>query len=171
MTQYDTWLSNFEHRQVWALYNIVFWPILNNLCQAVKEIFQFLLPRVSLSFKYNLKKIIAICICTYTDMSNTLFVSQADKINLSCNFYIRWSHQIMRTQWRSVHFRTSLLIYQFKYLMVKLIFTFLCVCIREDLKNCFFILTRKCAYETLCPQPYACPERRFKSERSVTQTI
>ena len=31
--------------------------------------------------------------------------------------------------------------------------------------------TRKCVYETLCPQPYACPEKRFKSERSATQTI
>ena len=26
--------------------------------------------------------------------------------------------------------------------------------------------TRKCVYETLCPQPYACPEKRFKSERT-----
>ena len=32
-------------------------------------------------------------------------------------------------------------------------------------------VTRKCVYETLCPQPYACPEKRFKSERSATQTI
>ena len=31
--------------------------------------------------------------------------------------------------------------------------------------------TRKCVYETLCLQPYACPEKRFKSERSATQTI
>ena len=31
--------------------------------------------------------------------------------------------------------------------------------------------TRKCVYETLCHQPYACPEKRFKSERSATQTI
>ena len=31
--------------------------------------------------------------------------------------------------------------------------------------------TRKCVYETLCPQPYACSERRFKSEKSATQTI
>ena len=37
------------------MYNIVFWPIFNNLCQAVNEIFQFLLPCVSLSFKYNLQ--------------------------------------------------------------------------------------------------------------------
>ena len=28
-----------------------------------------------------------------------------------------------------------------------------------------FNITRKCVYETLCPQPYACPEKRFKSER------
>ena len=35
----------------------------------------------------------------------------------------------------------------------------------------FIYLTRKCVYETLCPQPYACPEKRFKSERSATQTI
>ena len=33
------------------------------------------------------------------------------------------------------------------------------------------LITRKCVYETLCPQPYACPEKRFKSERSATQTI
>ena len=52
MTRYDKRLSNFEHQQVWAMYNIVFWPIFNNLCQAVNEIFQFLLPCVSLSFKY-----------------------------------------------------------------------------------------------------------------------
>ena len=32
------------------------------------------------------------------------------------------------------------------------------------------LITIKCVYETLLSQPYACPERRFKSEGSVTQT-
>ena len=36
--------------------------------------------------KYLIMKIIATCICTYTDLPNTLTVSQAGKINRSSNF-------------------------------------------------------------------------------------
>ena len=96
---------------------------------------------------------------TYFISSNIIFISKSSS---------EWVSELrlnVPPTTRSYGNVTSLIIiylFFFFFICLKLFLLWLSLSLKK---------TRKCVYETLCPQPYACPEKRFKSERSATQTI